>query len=78
MKRRLSVALSTVGDPSILFLDEPTTGMDPLKRRDIWTFVSHFKEGAPLAASTAPHPNPRVPIRIRQEGHVAILTSHPI
>lgn len=33
MKRRLSLALSTIGDPAFIFLDEPTTGMDPKIRK---------------------------------------------
>lgn len=39
MKRRLSVAISAIGDPRIIFMDEPTTGMDPVSRRDVWTLV---------------------------------------
>jgi ABC-2 type transport system ATP-binding protein len=33
MRRRLSVAISMVGNPSVIFLDEPTTGLDPENRR---------------------------------------------
>ena len=36
MKRRLSIAISLVGDPQIVFLDEPSTGLDPDNRRQIW------------------------------------------
>lgn len=39
MKRRLSVALSLVGDPQIVFLDEPTTGLDPENRRQLWDIL---------------------------------------
>ena len=35
-KRKLSTAISLVGDPPIIFLDEPTTGMDPVARRLLW------------------------------------------
>ena len=36
MKRRLSVAISGIGDPKIVIMDEPTTGMDPVSRRHVW------------------------------------------
>jgi len=52
MKRRLSVAISTLGDPRILFMDEPTTGMDPVNRRHVWSFLEHFKEGRAIILTT--------------------------
>jgi ABC-2 type transport system ATP-binding protein len=42
-KQRLSVACSLVGDPDLLFLDEPTTGLDPVSRRQIWEGIRAFK-----------------------------------
>ena len=42
--KRLSIALALVNDPSIVFLDEPTTGLDPQARRRIWEIVEHLQE----------------------------------
>ncbi|KAJ3162376.1 hypothetical protein HDU86_004856 [Geranomyces michiganensis] len=44
-KRRLSIAISLVGDPKVVFLDEPTTGLDPEVRRQIWTIVQQARRG---------------------------------
>lgn len=43
-KQRFSIALSLVNDPEILFLDEPTTGLDPQNRKFIWDLISGFKQ----------------------------------
>ena len=42
-KQRLSLACALVGDPEVLFLDEPTTGLDPASRRQIWAIVEELK-----------------------------------
>lgn len=39
MRRRLDIAMSLVGDPAVLFLDEPTTGLDPQSRIEVWRTV---------------------------------------
>ncbi|MBF6575468.1 ATP-binding cassette domain-containing protein [Nocardia farcinica] len=40
MTRRLDLAMTLVGDPRIIFLDEPTTGLDPRSRRDMWQIIA--------------------------------------
>ena len=43
-KRKLSTAIALVGDPPIVFLDEPTTGMDPVARRQLWNTLVGVRE----------------------------------
>ena len=39
MKRRLCLGMALIGDPEIVFLDEPTTGLDPASKRQVWSMV---------------------------------------
>ena len=43
LRRRVLVGIAVLSRPSLLVLDEPTTGLDPQSRRDLWSVVAHYK-----------------------------------
>jgi ABC-2 type transport system ATP-binding protein len=45
MRRRLDIAMSLIGDPPVIFLDEPTTGLDPEARLEVWAAVKELAAG---------------------------------
>ena len=45
MRRRLDLAMTLIGDPRIIFLDEPTAGLDPRSRRDMWQMIRELVAG---------------------------------
>lgn len=45
MRRRLDIAMSLIGDPPVVFLDEPTTGLDPQARIEVWQAVAELARG---------------------------------
>eukprot|EP01083_Nonionella_stella_P115453 342352_1 len=51
-KRKLSVAIAMIGDPPIVYLDEPSTGMDPVSRRNMWDFISQSMSGRSVILTT--------------------------
>ncbi|KAI9340189.1 hypothetical protein DFJ73DRAFT_790424 [Zopfochytrium polystomum] len=51
-KRRLSIAIALVGSPQVVFLDEPTTGLDPEVRRLIWNIIHRAKEDKTIVITT--------------------------
>ena len=52
MKRRLSVAISFIGDPKVVMLDEPTTGMDPMNRKHVWDMIAELKQERTVLLTT--------------------------
>lgn len=53
MRKRLDLASSLVSDPEVLFLDEPTTGLDPQSRQDVWEYVKQLnKQGMTIFLTT--------------------------
>jgi ABC-2 type transport system ATP-binding protein len=45
MRRRLDIAMSLIGDPPVIFLDEPTTGLDPQARIEVWQTIERLADG---------------------------------
>src|SRR5207237_6901378 len=53
MRRRLDVAASLMGSPEVLFLDEPTTGLDPRSRGDLWQMLADLvRDGTTIILTT--------------------------
>lgn len=52
MKRRLSVAISLIGDPKVVYMDEPSTGLDPASRNNLWNVVKRAKQGRAIILTT--------------------------
>ncbi len=55
MRRRLEIARGLVHSPKILFLDEPTTGLDPVSRTNVWEMIQKLKEQASLTILLTTH-----------------------
>ena len=51
-KRKLSVAMSLIGNSKVVFLDEPTSGMDPYSRRMIWNLLRNYREDRVIILTT--------------------------
>ncbi|GEK81658.1 ABC transporter ATP-binding protein [Agrococcus baldri] len=45
MRRRLDIAMSLIGEPPVIFLDEPTTGLDPQSRKEVWATIRSLADG---------------------------------
>ncbi|WP_111719872.1 ABC transporter ATP-binding protein [Homoserinimonas sp. OAct 916] len=55
MRRRLDIAMSLIGDPPIIFLDEPTTGLDPQARIEVWPVVRKLADQGTTVLLTTQH-----------------------
>ena len=55
MKQKLALACSLIHKPKILFLDEPTTGVDPVSRRDFWKILAELKKDGITIVLTTPY-----------------------
>ena len=62
-KRKLSTAVALLGDPQILFLDEPTTGLDPVSKRRVWNLISMIRESGKTIILTS-HRSEAICVRI--------------
>ena len=69
MRRRLDLAMTLMGDPRIVFLDEPTTGLDPRSRRTMWRIIRDLVAGgATISGDAVPGGGGRARRRDRHPG----------
>lgn len=52
MQRKLSIAMALISEPKVLFLDEPTLGLDVISRRELWDIIKELKETATIILTT--------------------------
>lgn len=52
-KRKLNVAMALVGEPAVVFLDEPSTGVDPVARRNLWTIIERIQANGQAVVLTS-------------------------
>jgi ABC-2 type transport system ATP-binding protein len=80
-KQRLAIACAMVGDPELLFLDEPTTGLDPQSRRQLWGLIEDFARQAGRFLLTTHYMDEAERlcerVAIVDHGHVIALGSPP-
>lgn len=55
MRRRLDIAMSLIGEPDVIFLDEPTTGFDPEARNEMWRLIRALADGGTTVFLTTQH-----------------------
>ena len=55
MKQKLALACTLVHTPEVIFLDEPTTGVDPVSRRDFWKVLSNLLKSGITIVMTTPY-----------------------
>jgi ABC-2 type transport system ATP-binding protein len=55
MRRRLDISMSLIGDPPVIFLDEPTTGLDPEARVEVWQTVKNLADSGTTVLLTTQH-----------------------
>ncbi|CAH1158803.1 unnamed protein product, partial [Phyllotreta striolata] len=82
-KRKLSTVLSLIGDPPVIFLDEPTTGMDPATKRHLWDALCKIRDAGKTIVLTSHSMDPATKrhlwdalCKIRDAGKTIVLTSH--
>ena len=51
-KRKLSLAIALVGSPAVVFLDEPSSGMDPVSRRHMWDIITRERSSRSIVLTT--------------------------